>query len=122
MEKEYLNGVPIHEGLLKAILIEMLPANVMEGVMVRLDKSQKYADVKVMILNYIDHRIDFGGPAPMDVGNIALDGQWDGAQEGERPHARLPPTRIHAPSGYIRSCNRGIADPSGTQRQLFDKC
>ena len=48
----------------------------MEGVMARLDVNQTFDDVKRLILNYVETRIDFGGVAPMDVGNIAYPEQW----------------------------------------------
>ena len=50
----------VEPGLKKAILIAMLPATLMEGVMAR----------KRLILNYVETRTDFGGVAPMDVGNL----------------------------------------------------
>ena len=80
MEQEY--GCKVESGLQKAILIEMLPAALMEGVMARLDVNQTFDDVKRLILNYVETRIDFGGVAPMDVGNIAYPEQWLDHQDG----------------------------------------
>ena len=50
----------------------MLPATLVEGVMARLDASQTFDDVKRLILNFVETRIDFGGVAPMDVGNLVF--------------------------------------------------
>ena len=80
LEQEY--GCKVESGLEKAILIEMLPAALMEGVMARLDVNQTFDDVKRVILNYVETRIDFGGVAPMNVGNIAYPEQWLDHQEG----------------------------------------
>ena len=67
LEQEY--GCKVELTLQKAIFIEMLLATLMEGVMARLDASQSLDDVKRIILNYVETRKDFGGVAPMDVGN-----------------------------------------------------
>ena len=82
MEQEY--GCKVEPGLQKAILIEMLPATLMEGVMARLDASQTFDDVKRLILNYVETRIDFGGVAPMDVGNLDFYDQWNDHHHEER--------------------------------------
>ena len=51
LEQEF--GCKVESGLQKAILIEMLPAALMEGVMARLDVNQTFDDVKRLILNYV---------------------------------------------------------------------
>ena len=50
--------------------------------MARLDVNQTFDDVKRLILNYVETRIDFGGVPRMDVGNIAHPEQWLDHQEG----------------------------------------
>ena len=50
-------GCKVEPGLQKAILIDMLPATLMEGVMARLDASQTFDDVKCPILNYVETRV-----------------------------------------------------------------
>ena len=82
LEQEY--GCKVEPGLQKAILIEMLPATLMEGVMARLDASQTFDDVKRLILNYVETRIDFGGVALMDVGNLDFYDQWNDHHHEER--------------------------------------
>ena len=66
------------DGLKRAILIEMLPSTLIEGVMARMKQGESYEDTKDMILNYASTRADFrqrdhGGPAPMDVGAVNED-------------------------------------------------
>ena len=77
----------MESGLQKAILIDMLPAALMEGVMARLDVNQTFDDVKRLILNYVETRIDFGGVAPVGVGSIAYQEEWPDHQE-EEEHLR----------------------------------
>ena len=57
----------VEPGLQKAVLIDILPATLMKGVMARLDASQTFDDVKRLILNYVETRIEFDGVAQMDV-------------------------------------------------------
>ena len=45
--------------------------------MARLDASQAFNDVKCLILNYVETRIDFCGVAPMNVGNLDFYYQWN---------------------------------------------
>ena len=47
-----------------------------------MDVNQTFDDVKRLILNCVETRIDFGGMAPMDVGNIAYPEQRPDHQGG----------------------------------------
>ena len=67
----------IHENLLKAILIEMLPKDMLEGVMARMEKGTSFQNLKKMILTYAETRLDFGGQAPMQVDNLEWNDDFD---------------------------------------------
>ena len=61
---------PLGEGLKRAILVEMLPSTLIEGVMARLKQDDTYDSVKDMVLDYVSTRVDFGGPQSMDCSNF----------------------------------------------------
>ena len=74
------------DGLKRAILIEMLPTTLTEGVMVRLKPGEKYPDVKDMVLAYVATKVDFGGPAPMDCSNVNQGNWGDEDPQQEEQH------------------------------------
>ena len=51
--------------------------------MALLDASQTFDDVKRLILNYVETRINFEGVAPMDVGNLDFYDQWNDHHQEE---------------------------------------
>ena len=61
---------PLGEGLKRAILVEMLPSTLIEGVMARLKQDDTYDSVKDMVLDYVSTRVDSGGPQSMDCSNF----------------------------------------------------
>ena len=61
---------PLGEGLKRAILVEMLPSTLIEGVMARLKQDDTYDSVKDMVLDYVSTRVDFCGAQPMDCSNF----------------------------------------------------
>ena len=86
LKTQYSCDIP--SGLQKAIVIEMLPASVMEGVMARLDKSnQDFHEVKAMILNYVETRMDFGGSMPMQVDHLEWVDEWHDQDISSAPAA-----------------------------------
>ncbi len=68
LKREY--DEDIGDGLKKAILIEMLPGNLIEGVMVRLKKGDDFLATKDLILSYVETKVDFGEPVPVDCANL----------------------------------------------------
>ena len=77
MKVEYTEE--LGDGLKRAILIEMLPSSLTEGVMVRMKQGEKYPELKDMVLAYVATRVDFGGPMPMDCSYVQQ--QWQQWQE-----------------------------------------
>ena len=54
----------------RAILIEMLPSTLTDGVMVRMKQGDKYPELKDLVLNYVATKVDFGGPMPMGCNSL----------------------------------------------------
>lgn len=58
------------DGLKSGILLEMMPGEVTEIMMQRIDEHDSYTEVKDSLMRYVETKQDFGGQAPMDVGTL----------------------------------------------------